>query len=184
MTQSSWSEFVRDSSSQIGGIARRLVRSYRLPRGVEVGDIEQEAWLGAWRAWSTWDASRGGMSRTAFAVCSSRLVALRWVHGQRNSARRDGKSPGRYPSSECALSGTLSGTTIEELAGTVAPGQLAASIFLEAVRHALADSRGKSQRAALRVLLDTGFDLKLAAAQIGARRVRETLRELELEIEK
>lgn len=131
-----WQDFVSRYRRQITGVARQIERRWRAPQAVEVADLEQEIMLAAWVAWQRWEPNRGGMSREAFALCSGRLDAQRWMHQQRNAPRRSGKAAGRYPAS----ASTFGDAGLPDVAQL--PGQEFAVLFSEAIREALARHSG------------------------------------------
>lgn len=128
----SWETFVARYRRQIAGIARQIGTRWRAPSAVEIDDLEQEIWMGAWNAWQRWQPDRGGMSREAFALCTGRLDAQRWIHQQRNAPRRSGKAAGRYPAAEATF-GDAGLPDVRQEAG-----QEAWVSFTEALRDALA----------------------------------------------
>jgi hypothetical protein len=124
-----WQEFHAAYHRQIAGMATKMLRRWSAPDAVEPADLAQEITLASWRAWESWHPGRGGMPRPAFALCSGRLAAQRWLHVQRNALRRDGRSPSRHEVSERTLDATIDRET--------SPGQEAAIEFAEMVREAL-----------------------------------------------
>lgn len=104
MNAQSWPQFQREYRVQIAGMARKIHRRWQMPEAVELEDIVQELTLAAWLAWNRWEPGRGRMSRAAFAICSGRLAAQRWVHQQRDALRRSGKNPSRFPVASLVLS--------------------------------------------------------------------------------
>jgi DNA-directed RNA polymerase specialized sigma24 family protein len=141
-----WNQFHVEYRRQIGGMATKMLRRWSAPEAVEPADLEQEIMLAAWRAWSTWKPGRGGMSRQAFAICTGRLAAQRWLHVQREALRRDGRAPSRF-----ALAHTSLGDDVV-LDRAVPAGQDLAVEFRELLRDALRECNG-SQRLALETLV-------------------------------
>jgi hypothetical protein len=154
-----WEEFVLAYGRQIGGVARLLLARWKLPAAVSQADIEQEVWLGAWEAWQRWTAGRGGMTRNAFALCSGKQAAMRWIHVQRNSTRRLGTTPGRFPLAETGLLADWEDALPESVVDrrVIEPGQDIAVAFGEAVRDALQSCRTRRERRALTTLVERGF---------------------------
>lgn len=77
-------------------MAEYLYRRWWLPAGVEVEDVQQEVLLAAWQSVPGWDPDRG-VSLRSYVVWSALTGAKKWLHRQRNAARRDGKADGRFP---------------------------------------------------------------------------------------
>lgn len=146
-----WEAFVKAYAKQISGVARLLLARWRVPMAVAQGDVEQEVWMGAWAAWSRWREGRGGMSRAAYALCSGRLDAQRWLQVQRNSPRRGCSAPGRFPLAEAGLGDDVPCERVIEA------GQDAAVAFGEAVRDALRACRTRRERRALEAVVASGF---------------------------
>lgn len=164
---STWEAFTAAYKRQIAGCARLLLARWKVPVAVSQADIEQEVWLGAWQAWERWDDARGAMTREAFALCSGRQSAMRWIHGQRNSVQRLGTNPSRFPTVEAAL---LPATNDEQHEGifdrrVIEPGQDFAVEFGEAVRGALCACRSNRERRALRVAIERGSMMAERAIQ-------------------
>ena len=153
-----WGAFVVEYDRQMRGMARQMLRRWTVPAAVLEDDIVQELRLGAWQALQKYDPSRKGMSPEAFALCSARLQAQRWLHGQRNSARRKGTEPGRFPAAECSLE--------YDLDGVIEPGQDVAVAFSERLRAALAACGSDHERAIVGVLVEEGFNVVAAAASL------------------
>lgn len=163
-----WTEFQRAYKGQIRNMAWRLYERWRLPYGVSVEDVEQEMWTNAWIAWNAFDAERGNMIREAYAVCTARQAASRWIHGQRNSLRRSGDSPGRFAIASDQIDFQVSELSTQETA----------LMFAESVRKALETFRG-DDRKALAALLEHAFDLDQAASalpQVDPKKTRQKMR--------
>jgi DNA-directed RNA polymerase specialized sigma24 family protein len=97
--QINFATFVRITRPEWERLATRLLRSYRVPAGVELDDVVQEMVMSAWASVSDWDP-KFGSDLTRYVTWNAYAKARRWVHGQRNSYRRSDHSPGRFPISE------------------------------------------------------------------------------------
>lgn len=147
---------------QVASMARLLLGRWKAPSAVSAEDVEQEVWMGAWRAWERYAPSRGGMTREAFALCCGRLDAQRWLQVQRNAPRRSSRASGRYPMPEAALGEAFYPGALLELAGgeacVVAPGQEAVLAFKEAVERGLMACCSPAEKRAMKALLAARFD--------------------------
>jgi DNA-directed RNA polymerase specialized sigma24 family protein len=143
---------------QLHGMARALMRRWQVPSAVTEEDVFQELCLGAWRAWQTWQAGRGSMTREAYAICSARLHAQRWMHEQRGALRRSGKAPSRFPTSESAVDSVAE--------PWVESGQMEAVAFLERLRLALEACATKREQLALSALINELFDTDAAVRRL------------------
>ncbi len=167
-----WDDFVREYGKQVGGVARLMLRRWKAPVAVDAADLEQEVWLAAWEAWQAWEPDRGGMTRAAYAHCTGRLEAQRWLHEQRNALRRSGKAPGRFPLAEALFLAPDVGD--EERANAsplraraIEPGQDAAVAFSQKVRDALRACETRHERHALEALVAARFDVRVATRRTG-----------------
>jgi hypothetical protein len=158
-----WNEFQRAYKAQIRNMAWRLYERWRLPYGVSVEDVEQEMWANAWMAWNAFDPERGNMIREAYAVCTAKQAASRWIHGQRNSLRRSGDAPGRFAIANDQIDFQVSELSTQETA----------LMFAESVRKALESFRG-DDRAALAALIEHAFDVDQAATAVNKVDPKET----------
>lgn len=158
-----WNEFQRAYKAQIRNMAWRLYKQWHLPYGVSVEDVEQEMWTNAWQAWNAFDPHRGNMVREAYAVCTAKQAASRWIHGQRNSLRRSGDAPSRFAVANDEIDFVVSELSTQETA----------LMFAESVRKALETFRG-DERAALAALLETAFDVEQAATTFAKANAAET----------
>lgn len=147
-----WKDFQQAYKAQIRNMAWRLYDRWRVPYGVSVEDVEQELWASAWEAWQAFDAARGNMLREAYAVCTARQAAARWIHAQRNAVRRSGSAPGRFAVADHEIDQRVCEWSTQETA----------VLFAESVRQALMMFRG-DERAALAALIEHAFDVDRAA---------------------
>lgn len=90
-----WAEFYKRTARDWSRLARFLFVKWRLPRGVEAADIEQQLMLEAFLAAGTWKA--GGMPIDEYVVWVACSKTKRWIHEQRNAKRRDAKARSRMP---------------------------------------------------------------------------------------
>lgn len=162
-----WPAFERQYAAQVRGMARALLARWKAPPAVGVEDVEQEVWMGAWRAWERWTPGKGEMKREAYAICSGRLEAQRWLQVQRNSPRRSTREPGRYPAAESSLGETFyPGSLLEVLGGehcAIEPGQEVVVGFGQALERALAACRSPAEKRAMKALVSSGFDRDVAS---------------------
>lgn len=173
-TPETWEAFVGAYRRQVGGVARIICQRWTAPSAVARDDVEQEVWLGAWLAWERWRPGRGGMSRAAYALCSGRLDAQRWIHTQRNAPRRSGSAPGRYPVL-WELGDSQGGARCVSHAESpidcaMEQEQETAVAFGEAVRDALRSCRTRRERRELQEAVTSGFSR--AGSMVAAEKVR------------
>lgn len=143
---------------QLRGMARALLRRWRLPAAVTEDDVYQELRLGAWQAWQRWRVGRGAMTREAYAICSARLHTQRWLHEQRGAVRRSGKSPSRFPIHESALEHAVD--------RVIEPGQDLAVEFADRLRAALRACLTDREKLAMEALMDEQFDPDAAVLRL------------------
>lgn len=88
--------FLRETSAEWVGTSEWLMRRWRhRPTYVTAEDLAQELMMGAYKGFREWDPKYGNPlhKHMRFAALHG---AMRWMHVQRNSLRRDGKAPGRW----------------------------------------------------------------------------------------
>lgn len=88
--------FVRATRTDWDKLSAKLYNDWRraIPLGVSQEDVRQEMLYHAWRAVCSYDPSLGSLKHhVVFTACAK---ALRMLHVQRNSKRRDDRAPSRH----------------------------------------------------------------------------------------
>jgi DNA-directed RNA polymerase specialized sigma24 family protein len=150
-------------------MASRLWRRWRLPSAVSIEDIRQEMLLGCWRAVARYDPAKA--SAEQYLVFCAHASAKDWIHCQRNSYRRLGKNPPRFPRCD-----DLDGDGAY-LAPSVPPDQFGRVAQRQRIAHVIAAASDERQRVCVRAFIASEGDLDAAINRVYCdRRVRRLCR--------
>lgn len=165
--------FVRATSLEWTKLAEHLHGRYAVPAGVGAEDIAQEMLVAAWAAARDWDPA-STMTLEGYVTWCAYASAKKWVHGQRNSLRRDDKAPGRFPLPFAAYSDADRDAEQMFARLMVVPSGVEERVLLVELIAAL---ETEGHRIAISALASSGGDVQGAAELLlGDARIRVALR--------